>query len=138
MTEHQDIKVAIDAKFGKKYLREEIEEIFEKFAHHHAIQDVIFLTDEPALINAEIIERISEIEEMTGVLIEIIDLDSWLKTLIDELIEAGIPVADFNQNWLRHYCEYFGQRDRMMAPIDEPCEAWIDELTKIIDDLQNN
>lgn len=138
LTEVQEIKVAIDAKFGKKYLREEIEEVFEKFTHHNAVEDVIFLTDEPALINAEITERISEIEEMTGVLIEIIDLDTWLQSLIDELIGANLSVATFNQNWLHHYCEYFGQRDRSIAPIDEPCEAWIDELTKIIDELQNH
>lgn len=132
LLDHQEIIESWDAKYGKAYLREEIEEVVEKLAHHGAVKRVGFVTNIAPLKNKEITSRIAAIKDDYEVEFEILELDKWVDYIYKSAFSAGVKDEQLSSLWLTIYCEYLSQKRRDQAPIDEPCMDWVIELTNIL------
>ena len=116
---------AWDAKYGKSYLRDELEELKDKLEGHPETKLAGFITNEEPVHNKEILERKSEIEEIFGITIKIESINSWFKNSIslynitDEMM--------FLKHWTKMFFEYLCLKQYEIAPIDEPTYNWIEE-----------
>lgn len=124
---------AWDAKYGKVYLRDELEELNDKLEGHDAVMEAGFVTsDEPSVIK-EIEERVADIAAIHNVDIKIISLDAWVRLQIARAHEQlEIDGGKIAAHWLTAYVESLSQRRHKLAPIDEPCYQWLSLLNKII------
>jgi len=66
-----------DAKYGKGYLREEIEEAVDKIKHHDGVKLVGFVTTAEIERISELTSRIKEIKQLYSVELKIERLDEW-------------------------------------------------------------
>jgi hypothetical protein len=119
---------AIDAKFGKVNLREELEELSEKLAYHPECEVAGFVCDREPLRSPEIVQRMAEIGELHNCTIGIESFSEWFSRIMDTVATDEIR---FCQLWLKALTESLCQRRREVAPIDEPCEAWIRSLATL-------
>lgn len=134
ISENSEIVESWDAKFGKSYLRDEIEELSEKLKLHEAVKIAGFVTDSKPERLDEIQSRIKEIEELYEVKIVIIDYKKWVVQQFDRAKQAiDIDEMEIARRWLTAYAESIAQKRRDMAPIDEPCHSWIISLKKVLD-----
>lgn len=122
---------AWDAKFGKPYLLNEIDELVEKLDGHENIEVLAFVTDgEPALDRA-VQDRLAEAERQTGLAVNIISFRDWF---------AGIPnryaieEKVFVNGWLVALIESICLQRIDRAPIDEPVLGWIVALRDVLGD----
>lgn len=122
------INEAIDAKFGKLNLREELEELSEKLAAHPECEVAGFVCDRDPTRTAEILSRMAEISEMHGCAITIESFYEWFSRILATV--SGDEIT-FCKRWLLALAESLCQRRRDLAPIDEPCESWIKTLTAL-------
>lgn len=120
-----EILQAWDAKYGKPYLRDELEELNEKLRNHMETELVGFVVDQNPIIKPEIIHRIREIEEIHGVKIYIVDFVDWVN---QHLLLAGNEIHLFSHEWLMAFTESLCQLRRDRAPIDEPSDTWVRSL----------
>lgn len=133
LLEDDQIIEAWDAKYGKGYLREEIEEVVEKLQDHDYVKTVGFVTNIEIERTVEISSRIEEIEQLYSVNLEVIAYDNWVDRIYEISLDSGTTTEqELSQKWLITYCEYLCQRRRANAPIDEPCLDWVVALTKIL------
>lgn len=133
LLEDRQIVEAWDAKYGKAYLRDEIEELSEKLEVHPAIRRAGFVTSlEPERLD-ELKPRCEEIEEIYGISLEVLTFEEWIgeqfeRTLTEETVsEQELAVA-----WMTAYTESLAQQRREIAPIDEPCYQWLLTLKEIL------
>ena len=63
LIEDLEIVESWDAKYGKAYLREEIDEIIEKLKNHNSVGLVGFVTTLPPIINKEIIDKLENAKQ---------------------------------------------------------------------------
>jgi hypothetical protein len=124
-----DIIEAWDAKFGKPYLRDEIEELDEKLRSHPETEIAGFVIEKEPVINQEIRERIREIEEEHGIEIKLLSFDDWVRNSIERY--SG-DVGELVFDWLAAFVESLCQMRREMAPIDEPSDLWVADLEKAL------
>lgn len=117
-----------DAKYGKPYLREELEELREKILESPGVQLAGFVADSTIDKRKDVLERIEEIEFETDVEILLLTFKEWLdfqlrrKTFVDK--------TNLGYRWLCAVVESFAQERREYAPIDEPCDEWLIDLTE--------
>lgn len=117
---------AWDAKYGKSYLRDEIEELRDKILTSPGVKVAGFIVDGEVDRRRDIIERIEEISVETGVDIQLFSFDEWLQYQTHRIAKSQLDrIAG---RWLIAVVESFAQRRPEMAPIDEPCEAWVKDL----------
>jgi hypothetical protein len=136
LLEDDQIIESWDAKYGKGYLREEIEEVVEKFQNHDSVRTVGFVTNVHIERTVEISKRMSEIEQLYSIRLEILSYHDWIDSIFKRTLETGlITEKELSQKWLIVYCEYLSQKRRNNAPIDEPCIDWVTSLTKIIKNM---
>jgi hypothetical protein len=136
LLEDDQIVESWDAKYGKGYLREEIEEAVEKLRNHDYIKTVGFVTSVEIERTVEISKRIDEIEQLYAIQLEVLVLEDWVDRIFNTAIESGfVTEKELSQNWFITYCEYLSQKRRINAPIDEPCLDWVNLLTKILEDV---
>jgi hypothetical protein len=135
LLENRNIVESWDAKYGKAYLRDEIEELSEKLEFHPAIKCAGFVTSiEPDRLE-ELKSRREEIEDIYGISLEIISFDDWISaqfkrsSLCETVSEQELAVG-----WITAYTESLAQRRRDIAPIDEPCYQWLLKLDTVITD----
>lgn len=122
-----------DAKYGKSYLRDEIEELAEKLKLHDSVKIAGFVTDSNPERIEEMQTRISEIEELYGVKIELLKYADWVTNQFSRAKdEVDIDGTSLSEKWIRAYTESLAQRRREIAPIDEPCHSWIISLNSIL------
>lgn len=127
---------AWDAKYGKSYLREEIEELHEKLAHHHEVELAGFVTNVEPELRQEIMTRLRDIEALHGITITIDTFDTWVSSIFDEAIKAGqIGEEQLAQEWVMAYAKTISQQKRDIAPIDEPCMEWVKLLLQQVESL---
>ena len=117
-----DILEAWDAKYGKTYLRDELEEINEKLIHHPQCKIAGFICDSSPNLKREISERIDELGIIHGVEIEIADFSSWVS---DQIKRFDLKPNEVGMNWLFAIAESICQMRREIAPIDEPTGEWV-------------
>ncbi|QGY00184.1 hypothetical protein EI983_18710 [Roseovarius faecimaris] len=112
-----------DAKFGKSHLREEVEELYEKLADQPECFTAGFVTNGAPVIDEEIRVRIAELEDTHGtdLKIPIFDFDMFL----EKAIYTRVSKTEFAPQWLVFFVSSLAQKRRHIAPIDEPCEAWL-------------
>ncbi|MDP2902428.1 MAG: hypothetical protein Q8N96_04900 [Methylovulum sp.] len=122
-----------DAKYGKAYLRDEIDEVIEKLAGHNSVGLVGFVTTLTPTINKEIRNKLDSAKELYGIDIKILTFEEWVEDIFSRsLKENYITEIELAKNWLLAYAESIAQKRRDVAPIDEPCIEWVKELnTKI-------
>ena len=115
-----------DAKYGKPYLRDELEELRDKILTSPGVKVAGFIVDGEADRRRDIIERAEEISVETGVDIHLFSFDEWIKYQTQRISESQLDrIAD---RWLIAVVESFAQRRPEIAPIDEPCETWVKDL----------
>jgi hypothetical protein len=133
LLEDRQIVEAWDAKYGKSYLRDEIEELSEKLEVHPAVRKAGFVTSLEAERIDELMPRCNEIEEIFGISLEIVTFKEWVelqfaRTLADE----AATEQELASTWLVAYTESLAQQRRDIAPIDEPCYQWLLKLNETL------
>lgn len=133
LLEDRQIIEAWDAKYGKSYLRDEIEELSEKLEIHPAIRKTGFVTSlEPERID-ELIPRCQEIEEIFGINLEILTFEKWVdQQFARTLTEEAATEQELASAWLTAYTESLAQQRREIAPIDESCYQWLLTLNETL------
>lgn len=120
-----EILEAWDAKYGKPYLRDELEELNEKLHDHLEIKIAGFVVDKDPQLSEEIIVRVAEIESIHDVEIYILPFDDWARQMLEQAEE---DIDELTIQWLIAFAESLCQRRRDRAPIDEPADAWVRKL----------
>ena len=132
-----DIVEAWDAKFGKPDLREEIEELNEKLSGHDSVDQAGFVTSEAPEHLEKVKQRVEQIEDLHGVAISILTLEDWVDVQFSRAFTvAAVSEAGVAARWVRAYTESLGRRRPGMAPIDEPCHAWMASLYSLLSELE--
>ena len=127
---------AWDAKYGKSYLRDELEELHDKLANHSNVVRVGFVTStEPERLE-ELDARRKDIEEANGIDLKIMTLEEWVSAQFDQSKQSSISEKELAQRWIKAYVESLAQRRTEMAPIDEPCYQWLEVLKSIFQSLK--
>lgn len=119
-----------DAKYGKPYLRDELEELQDKILSSPGVKLAGFVVNSEPDRRREIVKRMAEIEAMTGVIIKIVSFDEWIAWQLGDLSSAQQDAL--GKRWLIAVAESFGQERMDIAPIDEPCEEWLKDLRAIL------
>ncbi len=115
-----------DAKYGKPYLRDELEELRDKIMTSPGVEVAGFIVDGDIDRRKDIVNRVDEISMETGVDIKLFSFDEWLNYQTKKIsIQQLDKIAE---RWLIAVVESFAQKRLEMAPIDEPCEAWLKDL----------
>jgi len=125
-----DIIESWDAKFGKTYLRDELEELSDKLAAHPQCTICGFITDGSPNMKEEIIERSKEISILHDTELVIIKFSDWATSQIErfELDKDIIGVK-----WMIAIIECVSQKRREFAPIDEPTGEWVEYLKTVLE-----
>ena len=121
-----EILEAWDAKYGKPYLREELDEANEKLEDHSETEVVGFVVDSEPNKKAEIEERVREIELLHEVKIYIQGFEEWAKSQVQRASVAD--TTELGKQWVLAFSECLCQLRRDLAPIDEPSDAWVTAL----------
>ncbi|MFK0731680.1 MAG: hypothetical protein ACFKPT_17785 [Gloeotrichia echinulata GP01] len=134
----RQINESWDAKYGKAYLRDELEELAEKLETHPNISLVGFVTSVEPERRTEIVSRCQEIEDEFGISLEILTFRDWIKKQFLRVIaENLLSEQELASAWIIAYTESLAQRRREIAPIDEPCYQWLTTLNVILQNSRN-
>lgn len=130
---------AWDAKYGKGYLRDEIEELTDKLAKHPDVELVGFVTSDPPERLSELMSRMGDIEAMYGVVVRILPFVDWVQEQFIRLRDEGVGSPEaLARRWFLAYGESLAQKRRLFAPIDEPCQRWVETLQAAIAAARSN
>jgi hypothetical protein len=133
LLEDRQIVEAWDAKYGKSYLRDEIEELSEKLEIHPAVKKAGFVTSIKPERLYELEIRRKEIEDLFGISLEILTFEQWVKEQFDRALAENIVTEQMlSSAWITAYTESLAQRRRDIAPIDEPCYQWLFTLKTLL------
>ncbi len=130
LTENNIIFESWDAKYGKPYLRDELEELRDKLLTHPDVKVAGFVVDSAVDYRRDIVNRKNEVEVETATEINLFSFEEWV---IYET--SSVPTAQKNElayRWLKAVVECFARKRTKKAPIDEPCDAWINDLINIL------
>lgn len=124
LLENNEIVEAWDAKYGKNYLRDEIDEVSEKLPNHDYVELVGFVTTDEPIRNSETSQKIQDVYDLHGLEIKIISFHDWVHMIFKRAEDEGFTDRQqLAKNWLKAYAESLAQKRRHLAPIDEPCLA---------------
>lgn len=115
-----------DAKYGKPYLRDELEELRDKILTSPGVKVAGFIVDGEVDRRKDIVDRAEEISVETGVDIQLFSFDEWVQYQTQRIADSQLD--RIASRWLIAVVESFAQRRPEIAPIDEPCEAWVKDL----------
>lgn len=131
-----EVVEAWDAKYGKPYLWDELVELGEKLEQSHAMERAGFVVDRKPDLRADILDRKTEIERATKTSIYLMSFDEWARFQSGNVSEHDrVKLANA---WLTAVAESFGRKRLAVAPIDEPCETWIKDLTSWLENVEKN
>ena len=131
LIEDLEIIESWDAKYGKAYLREEIDEVIEKLKNHNSVDLVGFVTTLPPIINQEILDKLETAKQLHGIDIKIVIYEEWIQSIFNRALnDNSITEIELAKSWLSAYAECITQKRRDLAPIDEPCIEWVKELNE--------
>ena len=126
LTENGTIVESWDAKYGKPYLRDELEELRDKLLTHPDVRMAGFVCNTNVDLRKDINNRKNEIELETGTKIYLFSFDEWIDFQTNGLNFE--QKKELGYKWLVSIVESFAQKRLFIAPIDEPCDAWINDL----------
>ena len=115
-----------DAKYGKPYLRDELEELNDKLEYHSNVEVAGFIVNTDVDSSKEIVERAEEISDIHECDVHLLSFSEWIEKKTASLSEKD--KTELGQRWILATAESFGQKRLAIAPIDEPCDAWLDSL----------
>lgn len=130
LSEDNIIFEAWDAKYGKPYLRDELEELRDKLMTHPDVRVAGFVVDSDVDKRKDIENRKNELQLETGTAIYLFSFDEWVDYVVANLNQPQRNALGYK--WIVALVESFAQRRLELAPIDEPCDAWINDLIKIM------
>ena len=130
LTENSVIIESWDAKYGKPYLRDELEELRDKLITHPDVKLAGFVCDGTVDLRRDIVNRVRELELETGTEIHLFSFDEWISFEIAQLNDTQKNQLAYR--WLIAVVESFAQKRLEIAPIDEPCDQWINDLIEIL------
>lgn len=130
LKEGKDILEAWDAKYQKLYLRDELEELADKLETAPRVISAGFVVDEQPDIRSDIESRMDEIEAEFDTEVKILSLHDWIDYQVylnhvsdrDKLAKA----------WIVALVESFTLQRTDRAPIDEPCDIWVDDIAVVL------
>ena len=119
-----------DAKYGKPYLRDELEELRDKILTAPGVRIAGFVCDSKVDRRSDVVRRADEIADETGVDIQLLSFEEWIEWQTEQLRPSQKnQLADA---WLIAVTESFAQRRLDIAPIDEPCDGWLNDLFQLL------
>lgn len=119
-----------DAKYGKLYLRDELEELNDKLEYHPNVEVAGFIVNIDVERSDEILRRAEEISAIHDCEVILLSFSEWLTRKTEALSE--LQLKELGNRWIVAVAESLGQKRPDIAPIDEPCDAWIDSLILIL------
>jgi hypothetical protein len=125
----EQIMEAWDAKFGQPYLLDQLEELAEKLQAHPNVEVAGFVVDSTPSLPSDVTERRDEISEEFGADIIIISFPEWVQL---QVARSDEDRDSFASKWLLAYAESLCLRRPEKAPIDEPADQWVEDLTSLI------
>lgn len=131
LTDRNVIVESWDAKYGKPYLRDELEELRDKLLVHPDVKVAGFVVDSNVDMRKDIKERVQEISLETGTEVYLFSFKEWLEYELKSLNNEQKNLL--GRKWLIAVVESFAQKRPNAAPIDEPCDAWIQDLISILE-----
>lgn len=115
-----------DAKYGKEYLREEIEELRDKLMDHDSVKRAGFVTSKATKRYPEIQNQVQEVAESFGIELVILPFEDWAKEQTAKVRLRGIKSESALANqWILAYIETLSLKRPEIAPIDEPSVTWL-------------
>ncbi|VTS45474.1 Uncharacterised protein [Streptococcus mitis] len=130
LAENEEIIEAWDAKFGKPYLRDELEELNDKLNENNSVKIAGFVSNvELELRDVE--SRRSEIEFNSDTKIYLYTFEEWVQYVIKDPLEE-LPRIGYE--WVNAVVETFSRKRIGIAPIDEPCLDWLEDLAKRLEE----
>ncbi len=126
----RDILESWDAKYGKEYLRDELNELADKLETSPKVSVAGFITNIQPDMRDDIKDKMNEISLLFNTDVQVLSLHDW----IDYQCRMN-PVADKDslaEAWVTALVESLTQERTDVAPIDEPCDRWVEDVTKII------
>jgi hypothetical protein len=129
-----DIIESWDAKYGKSYLRDELEELNDKLFDQDKIRIAGFVTSIPPERLGELEPRMDEIASLLpGLSLSILTLAEWTALQYNRAINGSTASEkEISERWVKAYVESIAQLRREWAPIDEPCVQWLESLKKLL------
>ena len=128
-----EIREAWDAKYGKAYLRDELEELGDKLEQHAAVTLAGFVSSVVPERLEELEARWLDLEALSGVSIQILTFEDWIPQKVAQAVSTGrVTEAEVAAEWLTAYAESLSQRRPQLAPIDEPCYRWLESLRDLL------
>lgn len=89
-----------------------------------------FVVDSDVDLRTGIVKRKEEIETETATRIMLLSFEQWVDYELER--STGANKAPLGYHWLKAVVESFAQKRLTLAPIDEPCDAWIGGLIRIL------
>lgn len=126
LSENGNIVISWDAKYGKPYLRDELEELRDKLNNHPEVEIAGFVCNKDVDLRKDIINRKIEIEQETDTKIYLFSFKEWIEFLLQDF--DNTQKNELGYKWLQAIIESFAQKRKDIAPIDEPCDAWLKYL----------
>lgn len=120
---------AWDAKYGRPYLRDELEELSDKLEDHPETAVAGFVVDRQPEIDEEIESRIEDLSIIHDVDISILSFASWVDLQVER---ASADETMLMKEWIVAYTETLARRRPEVAPIDEPADKWLEDLLKLL------
>lgn len=126
---NMDIIESWDAKYGKAYLRDELEELNDKLKSHPQTAIAGFVTDQEPNLKPEIKKRMAELELIHETEIHIMKFSDWVNFQIKKY---GLDPDRVGAKWMIAIGESICQMRREIAPIDEPTTEWVESFLSVI------
>lgn len=123
-----------DAKYGKPYLRDELDELQDKLELQPSAIEVGFVVDSLPEMPSDIKDKCDEIESIFEVKVKILSFQEWVDYTF-ERFEKELSEEALSFSWIEFIILSLGQRNRAMAPIDEPCDDWIEGIVSELETL---
>lgn len=137
LLENNEIVESWDAKYGKNYLRDEIDEVSEKLKYHDKVETVGFVTTDSPVRNAEINAKMNDVKDLNDLDIVIMSFTDWIDWNFERVEKSGLSsTEELSNSWLSAYAESLAQKRRDIAPIDEPCFDWVTSLAQALKNTQ--
>ena len=130
LKEGRQIVESWDAKFGKPYLYEELDELRDKLENHTGVKLAGFIVDKDAVIKDDIKEKIQDVSLEENVDIKILNFKEWIDLKINGFDENILD--KLGRQWLVAVVESFARKRLEYAPIDEPCDEWLKDMINIL------
>lgn len=129
-TSENHVYEAWDPKYGKTYLFEELGELKDKLEDHDETKVAGFIVNAEPRIDSDVANRIEQIKDELGVEVLIRTFDDFIEERCHEIRVKGL-----GNKWITAYAETLAQKRRELAPVDEPCEAWLRTLISIFEEV---